>query len=217
MVALGIDTSCASASVAVVDDGRRLHACVSPDGASHSEALAPMVEECLRKSAKDLRAIDVIGIVTGPGSFTGLRIGISFTMGLCARYDTPAVEVSSLEAMALSVSDRGRPVRPVLDARRNEAFTALFALENGQWRRLEEDRIVRWEDFDLLARECRVVGRDPLANRTAEIDLERCPEAAAFAAQRDFGKRTAASLVRPRYLRLSAAEEKRRIGSVNAS
>lgn len=213
MITLGIDTSGACASVALVEDARPVCSCLSGETASHSEALGPMVEHCLRASGKDLAAIEAVGIVIGPGSFTGLRIGISFTMGLCARHGTPVVTLSSLEAMALACGVRCGKVRPLLDARRNEVFTALFAVSKEGIFREEEDQIVHHADLAGFE-PAWTMTRGTVAGIEADMDLGYCATgiSAALIAQRTDRPRQAAQTMRPSYLRLSAAEEKQKAG-----
>lgn len=211
MITLGFDTSTACASVALAENGRRLSSCISEETASHSEALGSMVEHCLTAANKSLSEITAIGVVTGPGSFTGLRIGISFVMGLCRPYSTPVVAVSSLEAMAGVSGVQSGTVRALIDARRNEVFTALFALSPQGAIRMEEDRIALFSELSGCE-PATTVGRGPVPGCRIDMDLSRAETgiiAALLARQPDRARFDARNL-RPSYFRLSAAEEKQK-------
>jgi tRNA threonylcarbamoyladenosine biosynthesis protein TsaB len=136
MVVLGVDTATADAVVGVVADGEVVHEArvdPGPDGRPrHSQVLLPEIERGV-EAAGGWEKIDRIAVGIGPGSFTGLRIGIATARGLAQAREVPIVPVGSLRALArgISASDQGggHPALPVIDARRREAFAAL--IDNG--------------------------------------------------------------------------------------
>lgn len=151
MKILGIDTTATACSVALYSD--RLLAQESVlHGPTHSQTLLPFVKKVLEDGGCTLGELDLISISAGPGSFTGLRIGISAVKGLAFSDSIPCVGVSTLEALATNARIlEGFTVCPVMDARRSEFYNALFRIENGVPIRLTEDRAISGEN---LAAEC---------------------------------------------------------------
>jgi len=143
MKVLGIDTSAIVCSVALVSNRRVLSQKTLSDGLTHSETLLPLVKETLSECGMHLNDLDGIAISNGPGSFTGLRIGISTVKGLAVSAQLPCVGVSTLEALALNAIDmEGYTVCALMDARRGEFYNAIFRIENGKLIRLCEDRAI---------------------------------------------------------------------------
>ena len=137
MRVLGIDTSTALLSAAVLDDGGLVAECEResvqakdrrPGRSNHAEGLIPLIEEVLAQAAMDLSSLSLLGVAVGPGSFTGLRIGISTAKGLVYGSDTPMVGVRTLEAAAYRVPPGDGPtfVCPLMDARKGEVYGALY-------------------------------------------------------------------------------------------
>ena len=102
MLILGIETSAKACSAALCRDGELLAQSYERTGLTHSRTLLPMIENMLSNTETPKDAIDMVAVAQGPGSFTGIRIGISTAKGLCWGLDIPAVGVSTLEAMAQS-------------------------------------------------------------------------------------------------------------------
>jgi tRNA threonylcarbamoyladenosine biosynthesis protein TsaB len=128
MITLGLDTCLAACSVAVIEDDRVLAAASEPMVRGHQERLASMAGEVLRAAGLDFAGLDRIGVTVGPGSFTGLRVGLAFAKGLGLALDRPCVAVGSLEALAAGVTDAG--VRAaVIDAGRGRVFLEVFERE----------------------------------------------------------------------------------------
>ncbi|MDB5444551.1 MAG: hypothetical protein JWP73_2927, partial [Phenylobacterium sp.] len=123
MIVLALDTCLASCSVAVRDGERVLaHACeVMARG--HQERLAPMVEAVMAEAGLPFPAIERIGVTVGPGSFTGLRVGVAFAKGLASALAIPAVGIGALEALA---AEAGGLVFAVIDARRGQVYGQAF-------------------------------------------------------------------------------------------
>lgn len=153
MKILGIDTATATASVALVEDGRLLLEEVgggrhqrgdSPpatDKANHAEVLLPLIDRLLQRSAIPFSEISAVAISIGPGSFTGLRIGLSTVKGLAYGWETPVVAVATLPAVAARVHDQDGLVCSILDARKQEVYAALFRKNGECLERLTEDLV----------------------------------------------------------------------------
>lgn len=140
MLILAFESSARAASVALVEDGRLLSQYSQCSGLTHSRTLLPMAEDMLKNAELTLDKIDLFAVAHGPGSFTGIRIGVSTVKGLAWAADKPCVGVSTLEAMAWHGLAAGGLVCPVMDARRSQVYNALFKVENGKPVRLCEDR-----------------------------------------------------------------------------
>ena len=140
MLILAFESSARAASVALVEDGRLISQYSQCSGLTHSRTLLPMAEDMLKNAELTLDKVDLFAVAHGPGSFTGIRIGVSTVKGLAWVADKPCVGVSTLEAMAWHGLAAGGLVCPVMDARRSQVYNALFKVENGKPVRLCEDR-----------------------------------------------------------------------------
>lgn len=148
MKILAIESSAKAASVALVEDGRLLAQNVQHAGLTHSRTLLPMLHSLLDGLGLELADIDKIAVAHGPGSFTGLRIGVATAKGLAYGAEKPLVGVSSLEAMAHQAKHLGAGlITPVMDARREQVYNALFRTEGTSLTRLTEDRAIAIEDL----------------------------------------------------------------------
>ncbi len=129
-IILGIETSTKICSVAV-SDGEKLLAIKEEGGAySHSEKLTLFIQEVLKEANIELAAIDAVAVSKGPGSYTGLRIGVSVAKGLCYALDKPLIAVDTLQAMAKNPALSADIFCPMIDARRMEVYTALYNHNN---------------------------------------------------------------------------------------
>jgi len=117
--ALGLCTSAAW-------DGARTIARSEPMARGHQEALAPLTQAVMAEAGLAFADLDGVGVTVGPGSFTGLRVGLAFAQGLGAALDRPVVGISTLDVLAASIAPDGRPVAPVIDARRGQVYARLF-------------------------------------------------------------------------------------------
>jgi tRNA threonylcarbamoyladenosine biosynthesis protein TsaB len=127
VIVLSLDTALAACSCAVLDGGRVLAWRSKPMVRGHQERLATMIAEVMDEAGLDFGAVDRIGVTTGPGSFTGLRVGMAFAKGLSLALDIPAVGVGSLEALAASVrASPGEAVAACIDARREQVYLQVF-------------------------------------------------------------------------------------------
>ena len=138
MIILGIDTSSAACSCAVTRDGRLLAEKVMNSALTHSQTLMPAVDEILSGEGLKPSDVDLFAVVAGPGSFTGVRIGVCAVKAFCAALDKPCARIDALEAMAEGTGFEGF-ISPILDARRNQVYTALFRRVRGKLERVSED------------------------------------------------------------------------------
>ena len=144
---LALESSAVAASVAVTEDERLLGQSFQNSGLTHSRTLMPLCEDLLRNMDLKLEDMDLIAVAHGPGSFTGLRIGVATVKGLAWASEKPCVGVSTLEAMAWTVAHMGGEVCPVMDARRNQVYNARFTTEGGVPHRLTGDRAISLDEL----------------------------------------------------------------------
>lgn len=147
MKLLALETSATVASAAVCEEEELIAQCFQRTGLTHSATLMPMLESMLKTAGLTLAEMDVIAVAAGPGSFTGLRIGVSAAKGLAWPGDKPCVGVSTLEAMAWQLTGMEGVVCAAMDARRRQVYNALFALTDGKPIRLTPDRAISLEDL----------------------------------------------------------------------
>ena len=223
MLILAFESSARAASVALVEDGRLLSQYSQCSGLTHSRTLLPMAEDMLKNAELTLDKVDLFAVAHGPGSFTGIRIGVSTVKGLAWAADKPCVGVSTLEAMAWHGLAAGGLVCPVMDARRSQVYNALFEIKDGRPQRLCPDRPIALaelaEDVKKLDAPVFLVG-DGAAITKAFFDAQGIPCRVApenllwqdawgvAMAALDKEPGNADSLL-PVYLRLSQAERER--------
>lgn len=147
MKILSLETSAKSVSCAVTENGAPLASAYQCTGLTHSRTLLPMADAMLKNAELTLDDIDAIAIAAGPGSFTGLRIGIAAVKGLAWAADKPCVGVSTLEAMAENVSHIDGLIVGAMDARRSQVYNAVFEAKDGALTRLCADRAISLEDL----------------------------------------------------------------------
>lgn len=148
MKVLAIDCSAKSVSAAIAENGRLIAEGFLNIKLTHSETLMPIIEQILSNTRLTLADIDAFAVTAGPGSFTGIRIGISAVKGMAFAEQKPVFVFSTLEAMALSLANSKfftGIVCGLMDARRNQFYNALFKVENGKISRLTKDRTVEAE------------------------------------------------------------------------
>ena len=152
MKILAWETSAVTASAAVTEDDRLLAQSFQNSGLTHSATLMPMVSDLLKNTGLALQDMDVIAVAAGPGSFTGVRIGVAAAKGLAWPEDKPCAPCSTLESMAWQCAHVGGEICAAMDARRNQVYCARFRAEGGALTRLTEDRAM---GLDELAAEVR--------------------------------------------------------------
>ena len=142
MKILALETSAKSVSAAVSENGTILCSAYQNTGLTHSRTLMPLVDGMLRAADLTCADMDLIAVAHGPGSFTGLRIGVSAAKGLAWTLDVPCCGVSTLLAMAQNLRHTNGLIICAMDARRNQVYNALFRAEDGQLTRLSDDRAI---------------------------------------------------------------------------
>ena len=142
MKILSLECSAGPASCAVYENGVVIASDFTNVKLTHSQTLMPMTENMLKCANISANDIDALAISNGPGSFTGIRIGISAVKGLAAARNLPCYPVSTLRAIAENFSDCDCTVCAVMDARCNQVYNAIFRIENGVVTRLCEDRAI---------------------------------------------------------------------------
>ena len=147
MKILGVESSATSASVAVVENGRVIACESSNTGLTHSQTLLPMVESTLKKAGVTVGEVDFVAVSNGPGSFTGIRIGVSLVKGLCDPLNKKCVAVSTLEAIAKPLEGTGVVAASVMDARCNQVYCALFDCKSGKMKRITEDEAISIDEL----------------------------------------------------------------------
>ena len=169
---LSIDSSAKTASAALTDGDRVIKSEFANTGLTHSETLLPMIKRVMQGT--DYSALDAIAITAGPGSFTGVRIGVATVKGLAFENDIPCVSVSTLEAVAYNFIDQNCIVCAVMDARRMQFYNAIFRIENGVCTRLTPDRAIAIEDLreELRAFDSVIIAGDGAELCYNNIDLE---------------------------------------------
>lgn len=147
MKILAVDTSSFPASVAICDDGVILGEYVIRNQRKHSQNIMVMIERLLCDLAIDVSAIDVFAATTGPGSFTGLRIGISTVRALAQAMNKPVVSINTLKALAYNLSYTDEVIIPMLDARRDEVFTAAYQFKDNDIIELTEPCVMTIDEI----------------------------------------------------------------------
>ena len=147
MKILALETSAKAVSAAVSEDGKILCSGYQDTGLTHSRTLMPIVEHILKNTGLAVADMDAIAVAAGPGSFTGIRIGVAAAKGLAFAADKPAVGVSTLAAMARNVAFCDGLVICAMDARRQQVYNALFEAKDGQLTRLTPDRAISLEEL----------------------------------------------------------------------
>lgn len=225
MLTLAFESSAKAASVALCDGETLIAQTTQCCGLTHSVTLLPMAEALLKNTGYQLGDVELFAVAHGPGSFTGIRIGVSAVKGLAWGADKAAVGVSTLEAMAWNglAFGEGAVLCCVMDARRNQVYNGLFEVNDGKPCRISDDRPIALEE---LAQEVTALGKPvvligdgwavtekffkaadvPCTVAPDPIRLQNAYGVAMAAAQKIPG--TADDVV-PVYLRLSQAERER--------
>ena len=227
MLILAFETSAKAASVALMEGTKLLGEGYQNTGLTHSQTLMVMAEDVLKQCGKSAQDVQAVAVAEGPGSFTGVRIGVAAAKGFSWGKEIPCYGVSTLEAMAESLGIYEGYICPVMDARRSQVYNALFYVNRGAVERCREDRAIALTDLqeDLLTLEGPIylVGDgSTLTYNTLKDSVENLilpPEhrmhqravgvglAAAKMAAR--GESPNGALLTPNYLRLSQAERER--------
>ena len=223
MLTLAFESSAKAASVALCQDGSLLSQTLQCTDLTHSRTLLPMAEDLLKNTGYNMADIDIFAVARGPGSFTGIRIGVSAVKGLSWAADKPCIGVSTLAAMAWNGISAGGLICAVMDARRFEVYQAFFRIEEGRPVRLCPDRAISLEvlaeelaassDVPFLVGDGAVLADEYL--RKCGLQTRLAPEPLRFqnawgVAMEAEGNASGSSQdLLPVYLRLSQAERER--------
>ena len=171
---LSMDSSAVTASVALTDGDEIIKSEFVNSGLTHSETLLPMITRVM--DGRKYSELDGIAITAGPGSFTGVRIGVATVKGLAFNDDIPCYSVSTLEAIAYNFVDENAVVCAVMDARRMQFYNALFKVQNGKVERLCDDRAISIEDLrnELKQYDKVIIAGDGAKLCFQNIELENC-------------------------------------------
>ena len=227
MLILAFETSAKAASVALLEDGKLLGESYQNTGLTHSQTLMVMAENLLSQCGKTVADVTAAAVAAGPGSFTGVRIGVAAAKGFAWGREIPCYGVSTLEAMALSLGVYQGYVCPCMDARRSQVYNALFYVNQGVPERVSEDRAISLAELGTELKSLKepifLVGDG--SNLCYNTLLESVPSlvlppehrmhqrasgvALAARKQVEVGDPGDANALTPNYLRLSQAERER--------
>lgn len=224
MKILSVDTSATAASVALSKEGKLIGETFINTSLTHSQTLIPMVEQLLNNTKTEISDIDAIAVNAGPGSFTGVRIGVAAVKGLAFANNIPCVSVSTLESMAYNFLSTDCIVCAVMDARCSQVYNALFEIKNGVVTRLCDDRALSLDDLknELLSVDgriiiagdgtditCKYIGNEIINAESAPVNLkyQRASSTALVAFEMiNNGQTVSAQELMPVYLRLPQAQ-----------
>lgn len=144
---LAVDTSAVCAAVAVTDGNKILSESQTNTGLTHSRTLMPMIDSTLRNAEISLESIDAFACSVGPGSFTGIRIGVAAIKGLCDGTGKKCIPVSTLEALAYNLLGRKCTAVSVMDARCNQVYCGIFLVDGEKVTRLTPDEAIRIDEL----------------------------------------------------------------------
>ncbi len=222
---LAFDSTAVTASVAVAEDERLLAEITLNNGNTHSETLLPMAEALFRMLSITADDIDLFATSSGPGSFTGVRIGAATLKGMAFGRSKPCVGVSTLEALAYSLRSHKGIICPVMNARRSQVYTAIFESDGESITRLTEDMAIAADELDAklseyaapiylcgdgieVALECFKATKAIAANENERYQSGYSVSQVALALYKE-GKYTSDAELTATYLRLSQAERER--------
>ena len=155
---VAIDTSGPAASCAVLIDGEIVQSIAMNRGLTHSETIMPALDACMSAARLSCDQVDCFATVAGPGSFTGVRIGVCAVKGLAHAWNRPCARIDALEALAMNYQGFDGLACPILDARRGQVYCAAFDMKDGLPVRVLEDAAIDLTDFlGKLPRDRRLV------------------------------------------------------------
>ena len=214
MIVLAIETSTLTGSVALLECERLLGEITLSVSIQHSESLMPAIDQLLKNTQKSISDVDLFAVSHGPGSFTGLRIGIAVGQGFSAANHKPLIGISSLETLAYSLHSFSGIIVPVINAFRGEVFRGFYRADGKSLKALKPDAVMSptasLEELSSQSESCLLVGNGvtllPEASQKLQIapDLFHVPRAAAvgvLAKQKWAQKADASEPVLPVYLR----------------
>ena len=158
MLILALDTTTSIISLCLFEDEKALFSVEASSKVLNSSRLFNLVDFVLSQCGKEAKDIDVIAVTVGPGSFTGVRVGIAAVKGMAYALKASVVAVSTLEAMAVLYPVEGRLLFPILDARRGQFYGALFRFMNGELERLTRDALFSPDEIRKIASSVTFIG-----------------------------------------------------------
>ena len=224
---LAFETSAKAASVALLDKGILLGEGYQNTGLTHSQTLMSMAEALLDSCGKTIHDITAVAVANGPGSFTGVRIGVAAAKGFSWGKEIPCYGVSTLEAMAEGLGIYDGYIVPTMDARRNQTYTAIFRVDAGRLTRILDDCAISFAELGEKLKKCEkpiflvgdgaVLCYNTLVEKVSglilppEHRLHQRASGVALVAQKllDAGITGDGASLTPNYLRLSQAERER--------
>ena len=221
MIILAVHSSSPRLGIAVVRDGEILVEEILPSGREHLENIALAVQRVVAQSDLRLNGLDGLGVVVGPGSFSGIRVGMSFVKGVALALKKPVAGISSLEILARQALIDGECGAAVIDARRGQVYVSVYRRLNEQLIALDEPRLILADEFPVYAQEFSrplllcgepvIESLDGSCTVGARVVTFPSPGVCAQIAWERFKKGSAESLhsLSPLYIRRSDAEEKR--------
>ena len=232
MKLLAIESSGLVASAAVFADDTIVAEFTVNNKQTHSQTLLPMIDQVVTMSGIDLKEIDAIATTSGPGSFTGLRIGAATAKGLGLALHKPIVPITTLEALAFRLAGREGNICPMMDARRGQVYTGIYTFVNGEMQVIQEQCAISVEELaGRLKEECEKYGKKVVLlgdgvpvyrEKVQEILQEQCEFAPASCNRQRAacvavlgqslaaaGKTVSSDDFAPEYLRMSQAERER--------
>ena len=224
MLILAFETSAKAASVALHDGAKLLAESYQNTGLTHSQTLMVMAEDMLKQCGYTAKDVTAVAVAAGPGSFTGVRIGVAAAKGLAWGLEKPCYGVSTLEAMATTFGRCDGILCACMDARRNQVYNALFRMENGEITRMTEDRAIALTE--LAAELAQMDGPVYLVGDGSQVAKATLGEGVIAPAEHRMHQRAAgvalvaarqirdgvagdAETLQPNYLRLSQAEREK--------
>jgi tRNA threonylcarbamoyladenosine biosynthesis protein TsaB len=147
MKILGIDTSTQAASVCIIEDEKLICEYTINTKKTHSQKIMVMIESMIKQSDLNIKDIDVIAICIGPGSFTGLRIGMATAKAIAHVRNLPIVAVNSLESLAFNMNLCDKTICSILDAQRSQVYTGKYRFENNEFKTIEDVKVVTIDEL----------------------------------------------------------------------
>ena len=227
MLILAFETSAKAASVALLENNKLLGESYQNTGLTHSQTLMVMAEDLLKQCGKTVNDITAVAVAEGPGSFTGVRIGVAAAKGFAWGRQLPCYGISTLESMAVSLGIYDGHICACMDARRAQVYNALFYVNRGVLSRVTEDRAIALSelktDLERIDGPIYLVGDGAeLTHRTLAAEIpglilppehrlhQRAVGVALLAAKKmEAGESGDGAALQPNYLRLSQAERER--------
>lgn len=227
MLILAFETTAKAGSVALAENGKLLGEFYQNTGLTHSQTLMVMAQEMLNSCGKKASDVTAVAVAEGPGSFTGVRIGVAAAKGFAWGAQIPCYGISTLEAMAQTLGIWQGYVCPCMDARRSQVYNALFYVNRGIIQRIQPDRAIALsqlaEELKNLQEPVFLVGdgsnlcyntlKDTVSNLVLppEHRIHQRASGVALLAQRQMEANIPgdANALTPNYLRLSQAERER--------